>query len=187
MKKYRTYIIFGIAIIIFIIYNKKCCEGETRTVTKTKIEYVKVTDTINNTIIDTVPKIVYVERLKTVKGKDSIVYKDKPTDSTITANQYDTRLESNNATANLKITTTGELLDVQGTIDYTKEIKTIETTKIRDASGLYIYGNMPVNSVQPEVGVLYQFKNKMFVSAGAQYNEFTKSADLKIGLGIKIF
>lgn len=183
MKNWIWYIV-GIIIIIVLV---KQCEGEPRTIVKTKTEYIKVTDTVTNTIIQEVPKEVFVERVITQKGKDSIVYRDAPTDSTITANQYDTKLESNNATADLKITTTGELLDVQGTIDYTKEIKTIETTKIRDASGLYIYGNMPVNSVQPEVGVLYQFKNKMFVSAGAQYNEFTKSADLKIGLGIKIF
>lgn len=183
MKNWIWYII-GIIIIIVLV---KQCEGEPRTIVKTKTEYIKVTDTVTNTIIQEVPKTVYVERTKTIKGKDSIIYKNKPSETTIKANQYQAEIQSNNASADLQITTTGELLDVQGTINYTKEIKTIETTKIRDASGLFIYTNMPVNSIQPEVGALYQFKNKMFISAGAQYNSFTKSADLKIGLGIKIF
>jgi hypothetical protein len=183
MKNWYWYII---GIIVIIVLTKQC-EGEPRTITKTKIEYINVTDTITNTIIQEVPKKVYVERVKNIKGNDSIIYKDKPNDSTITANQYDTKLESNKATADLKITTTGELLNVTGVINYTKEVKTIETTKIRDASGFYIYANMPVNSIQPEVGALYQFKNKMFISAGAQYNSFTKSADIKVGLGVKIF
>lgn len=183
MKNWYWYIL-GIIILIALI---KQCEGETKTITKTVIEYVPVTETITETKIDTVPKLVYVEKTKTVKGKDSIIYVKEPNDSTIKANQYNTTLLSNNASADLKITTTGELIDVQGTINYNQKQTTTETLKIRDASGLFIYGNMPVNSVQPEVGVLYQLKNKMFISAGAQYNEFTKSADLKVGLGIKIF
>lgn len=183
MKNWIWYIV-GIIIIIVLV---KQCEGEPRTIVKTKTEYIKVTDTVTNTIIQEVPKEVFVNKYIDRQGEKVIVYTDKPNDSTIKANQYDTKLESNNATADLKITTTGELLDVQGMINYEKEIKTIETTKIRDASGLYIYANMPINSVQPEVGLQYNIKNKMFISAGAQYNEFTKSADIKVGLGIKIF
>lgn len=184
MKNWIWYIV-GIIIIIVLV---KQCEGEPLTIVKTKTEYIKVTDTITNTIIQE-PEVVFVNRYKTIKGKDSIIISDSQTanDSVIKANRYDTKLESNNATAELQITTTGELLDVQGLINYEKEVKTIETTKIRDASGFYIYANMPINSVQPEVGVQYNIKNKMFISAGAQYNEFTKSADIKVGLGIKIF
>ena len=125
LKPYKSYII-AIATIVICIIIVKQCEGDPRIIEKTKTEYVKVTDTVTKTIIDTVPKTVYVERVKTIKGKDSIIYKDNPTDSTIIANKYNTKLESNNATANLEITTTGQLLDVNGTINYTKEIKTIE-------------------------------------------------------------
>lgn len=175
-----------IVIIAFIILNK-ACEGNTKTITKTKIEYVPIKEEVTKTVIDTVYKKVYVEKTKTIKGKDTVIYKDKPSETTIKANQYKAKIESNNASADLEITTTGELLDVQGIINYNQKQTTTETLKIRDASGFYIYANMPINSVQPELGVLYQFKNKIFVSAGAQLNEYTKSADLKVGLGIKIF
>ena len=182
MKDWFTYFL---VIVLFIVLIKQC-EGNERTITKTKIEYVKVTDTVTKTIISK-PKTVYVERTKTIKGNDSIIYVKEPNDSTIEAKQYNTTLLSNNATAELEITTTGELLDVQGVINYKQKQTTTETLKIRDASGLFLYANMPINSVQPEVGILYQIKNKMFISAGAQYNQFTKSADLKIRLGVKIF
>lgn len=183
MKNWIWYIVAIIVIIVLI----KQCEGEPRTITKTKIEYVPVTEKITKTVIDTVFERVYVEKTKTIKGRDTIIYKDKPSEATIKANLYEAKVESNNATAELEITTTGELLDVRGIINYKKEIKTVETLKIRDASGFYIYAGMPINNIQPEVGVLYQFKNKMFISAAAQYNDFTKSADIKVGLGVKIF
>ena len=183
MKDWFTYFLVIVLIIVLI----KQCDGNERTVTKTKIEYVKVTDTVTKTKIDTIFKKVFVNKYVDKQGENVIVYVDKPNDSTIEANQYNTTLLSNNATAELEITTTGELLDVQGTINYSQKETTTETLKIRDASGFYIYGNMPVNSAQPELGVLYQLKNKMFISAGAQYNQFTKSADLKVGLGVKIF
>ena len=183
MKDWFTYFL----VIVLIIVLLKQCEGDERTVAKTKIEYVKVTNTVTKTKIDTIFKKVYVNKYVDKQGENVIVYVDKPNDSTIEANKYNTTLLSNNATAELEITTTGELLDVQGVINYNQKQTTTETLKIRDASGFYIYANMPVNSAQPEVGVLYQIKNKMFISAGAQYNQFTKSADLKVGLGVKIF
>jgi len=183
MKDWFTYFLVIVLIIVLI----KQCEGNERTITNTKIEYVKVTDTVTKTKIDTIFKKVFVNKYVDKQGENVIVYVEKPNDSTIEANKYNTTLLSNNATAELEITTTGELLDVQGVINYNQKQTTTETLKIRDASGFYIYANMPVNSAQPELGVLYQLKNKMFISAGAQYNQFTKSADLKVGLGVKIF
>lgn len=182
MKNWHWYILSIILIIVLI----RACEGEPRTIIKEKTKYVKVTDTFLRTVISE-PKTVYVERYKTVKGKDSIIYVSKPNDSTTQANQYDTKLESNNATVNLQITTTGELLDVQGTINYTKEIKTIETTKIRDASGLFIYGSTSLNKIEPEVGVLYQFKNKVFIKAGVELDNITNKPNYKVGFGVKVF
>ena len=114
------------------------------------------------------------------------MYVNKADSTTIAANEFKAKLTSNNATADLKILTTGELLSVTGKI--TPQEKRITTTKIKDKSGLYIYGMLPLNkTVSPEVGALYQLRNKMFISGGVQYNDLTKSIDFKVGIGIKIF
>ena len=186
LRKNWFFYVIGIVLVLILI---KQCEQEPKTITKTKIEYIKVTDTITETIISEVPRTVYVERTKTVYGKDSIVFVNTPTDSTITAKQYDTKLSSNNAIAELKITTTGELLDVTGTITYEKEVKTIEITKTKPKSGLFIYADVPVsgNVQNLEAGLLYQIRNTMLLKGGVQYNSLTKSPDIKIGIGIRIF
>ncbi len=166
----------------------KQCEGKPKIVVKTETKIVKVSDTITEVEIKQIPKIVYVQKIKNVKGKDSIIYKDKAGEGTIEAKQYNTELKANNALAKLKITTTGELLDVSGVITYPKEINTVTITKTRNASGLFIYANVPITNFQsPEIGVLLQIKNKMFVSSGMQYNNFTKQIDFKVGLGVKIW
>lgn len=184
MKNWFWYIL-GIVLILVLI---KQCEQEPKTITKTKIEYVKVTDTITKTIISK-PKTVYVERYKTIKGNDTIIYKDKPTDSTIKANEYKTKLLSNNATANLEIVTTGELLDVKGTIDYTQTNTTTTITKIKPKSGLFIYADVPINTnlSNIEAGLLYQHKNTILFKAGIQNNNLTSSADIIVGIGVRIF
>jgi len=77
---------------------------------------------------------------------------------------------------------------VQGVITYPRIETTTETIKIRDASGLFIYGNLPINNIQsPEVGVLFQIKNKLFISTGSQYNHLSQQLDYKVGLGVKIW
>lgn len=165
----------------------KQCESEPRIVTKEKIVTKTITDTIVKTRIQKVKEPVYVEKVKTLKGDTVIIYKDKPIDKpTVEANVYKTELKSNKATASLEITA-NELYDVQGTITYPEVTKTVETIKIKDKSGFYIYAKAPVtNFVSPEVGALYQIRNKIFISGGIQYNSVTNNPDLNIGLGIKI-
>lgn len=63
---------------------------------------------------------------------------------------------------------------------YEKELK-------KKKSHLYVFVNTPINFGQPEVMLLYTFKERLLLGTGLQYNEFTKSADLKVGLGLKIF
>lgn len=176
-----------IVIAILLIWLNRQCEKEPEIIVKTVTKTVIVKDTITETIIKEVPKTVYVERIKTVKGKDSIIYLDKPSDGSITANQFDATVKANDATAQLKITTTGQLIDVLGTIDYPRTKTTTTIIKNRDKSGLYIYGSTTIQNIQPELGLLYQFKNKAFISSSAQYNDFTNSIDGKIGIGVKVF
>ena len=186
MNNRLLYVVIGL-IIAFALCKQ--CEGEPKVVTNTVTKIVTKHDTINEVIIKEVPKTVYVEKVKTVKGKDSLIYVDKPNDSTITANQYTTTLKSNKASADLKITTTGELLDVQGVITYPKKETTTKITKTRDASGLYLYGSAPITAqaLTPELGLQFNIKNKMFVSSGVQYNNITNNLDIKVGIGLKIW
>jgi len=184
LKRNIIYIIIGFIVAFAVL---KQCESKPRTITKTVTKIETIYDTINNTIIKEIPKKVYIEKTKTIKGKDSIIYKDKPSENTITSSQFEVELLSNDASAMLTITA-NELYDVQGVITYPRIETTTETIKIRDASGLFIYGNLPINNIQsPEVGVLFQIKNKLFISTGAQYNHLSQQLDYKVGLGVKIW
>lgn len=184
IKKHWFFIFIGFFVAFALM---KQCEGEPKTIVETKTVVKWKTDTITQTKIDTIPKTVYIERTKTIKGKDSIIYKEKPTETTITANQYDTEIKSDSATAKLKITTTGELLEVKGVIEYPRIETTTTITKIRDASGFYIYGSMPINgNLSPEIGGMFQIKNKIILAAGVHYNNYTKQADAKVTLAVKL-
>jgi len=187
----KTKISFWWVIVLAIVFFVLCrsCEGKPKVVTKTVTKVTKVHDTITEVKIDTFYTRVYVERVKPVKGKDSLIYVDKPTDTSIKAKQYKTTLKSNDSSAELEITTTGELLDVSGVITYPEKETTTTITKTRDASGLYLYGSAPIKSqaLTPEIGLQFNIKNKMFISSGVQYNNITNNLDIKVGIGVKIW
>jgi len=187
INKYIIGIIIGVITLMSLI---KACEDEPKIVTKTVTKIEVKRDTIKLVTIKEVPKIVYVNKYIDKQGEKVIVYVEKPTDSsTIKANQYKTELSSNNAKASLEITTSGELLDVKGVITYPKETITNTITKTKAKSGLFIFSQFPVNknNFNPELGLMYQYKNQLMLTGSVQYNQITKSGDLKIGLGIKIF
>ena len=184
----KNWIYYLVGIIVVIVLTKQC-DGETITKIETVTEYVKVTDTITNTIIQEVPKLVYIEKVKTLKGKDSIIYKNKPSETTINANQYEARVESNNATADLKITTTGELLDVTGIINFTQENTTTTITNTKNKSGAFLYLETGF-SKKPErfeLGIDYQIKNKYLIDISVDYNTITQSSTVNGKIGLKLF
>jgi hypothetical protein len=185
--KNNKWLIIYITTFLILIVIVKQCEKEPEVVTKTVTKTITVTDTITETIIKEVPKEVYIEKIKTIKGKDTIIYKDKPTDNSITTKQFKTELNSNNAKASLLITA-NELFDVQGVITYPYTEKTTTITKIKSKSGLFIYGDVPINrnAIILETGVIYQIKNKFMLKGGIEYNDVTRSANIKVGLGIRI-
>lgn len=178
------YLIIG-AIILIVLFKQ--CEGETKTIVKTETIIEKVVDTIKTVEIKEVPKEVIVNRYINKEGEKVIVYVDKENDSSIVANNYKTKLKSNNAIANLEIVTTGELLDVKGTIEYNKETTITTIKEYKDKSGLFIYGSTPINTFNSvEIGLMYQFKNKVGIMGGVNYNSATKQPEVKVGLLIKI-
>ena len=117
------------------------------------------------------------------------MYVDKPSSITIKASQYETVLKGTKASANIKIVSLGEVLDVQGVFTYPELETTTTITKTKAKSGLFVFGQVPLNTnnISVELGLAYQFKNTLMLMGGVQYNDFTKSADLKVGIGVKIF
>lgn len=183
MKSNIIALIVG-AVIVFILMRS--CEGEPKIVTTTVTKIVKVTDTINTVTIKEIPKKVYIE--KTKKGDTIVVYKNQPSETTIEASQFEVELLANDATANITITSLTKPLDVFGTIIYDKKETTTETIITRDASGLYIYGSLPITSqISPELGAMFQIKNKLIIGAGFQYNDFTRNIDATVTLAIKVW
>jgi hypothetical protein len=181
----KTLYIIALAVVVFALLNQ--CNGEVKTVVKTETIVKWKTDTITQIKYDTVPEIVYINRIKKLTGRDSIVYRSVPDSTTIKANRYETQIVSGDATGDLQITVTGELLNVTGTITYPEKETITEITKTKNASGLFMYGSIPMNNLaSPEVGLMYQFKNKVGIMTGVQYNNITNQPDFKIGFLIRL-
>jgi hypothetical protein len=183
----KVFLIGCLVGLLIFLFTK--CEDETKTVTKTVTRVIPTIEKITEVKIDTIYTPVYVEKIKTVKGDTVVIHKDKPSESgnTIEAKQYQTELTSNNATASLTITA-NELYDVKGTITYPEKETITETTITRDASGFYIYGQMPVSSqlTTPELGVMWQIKNKVIIGGGFNYDNFTNNVNGVITLAVKL-
>lgn len=197
MKKNIIRFIVLVVLIIAIAFLVKKREAQPKVITKTKVDYNKIVDSIKSTLISEKPKTVYIDTgsTKYIKGRevvrwrDSIVYVPVANDNTISANEYKTQLKSNNATADLKIVTTGELLDVTGTINY-QEKETITTiTKVKPQSGLFLYGETSTNPFfeRAALGLDYQFKNTIIIGTSVSYNNVAKNVNFNVKLGIRIF
>lgn len=185
---------FPIVFIILVALMQQC-EGNTKTVTNTEVNITEVIDSVRRATLKDV-KTVYIDTSKTytkwLKGKtitkDSIVYVDKSNESTIKANQYFTEIQSDSATAKLNITTTGELLDVQGVITYPRIETTTTITNTRDASGKFIF--LKTDMLNPlqnlELGVFAHINNKFGVIASINYDKrLNNNSSVTIGGAIK--
>ena len=183
----KNWFVFLGVIAVFIIV--KSCEPKPKITTETKIVYVPKVETITETIIKKVDKPVYIERTKTIKGKDTIIYRDSPTDATIIAKQYDAELKANKSIARLKITALGEVLDVQGTIEYNQKETTTTITKIVPMSGLFVYGEtsfLPVLE-RVEIGLDYQIRNTIIIGVSASHNLNYNATYFNAKIGIRLF
>lgn len=187
MKTWHKYLI-GAVIIIAIILLVRGCEHEPKIKTITKIVYKERTDTITNTIIKE-GKPIYYEVIKTIKGKDSIVYVTKPSDSSLKAQIYDVNIKTDSSSADLKITSLTKPIDVFGTIKcFNKETKTKETI-IKAKSGLFIYGETSVSPMLENIGVGldYQIKNDVIIGTSVNYSTLDKNVYFNVKLGFRVF
>lgn len=178
-----------IAVILILVLFDQCTEGKTITKTVTKERIVIDTFYKDRTVIKEIPKPVYINRTITKKGKDSIIYVDKPNDSTITARQFKTTLQSNKAKADLNIVSTGEVLDVTGTIQY-PEKETITTIK-KDRSGKFLYLKTDFTNLleSVELGTFIHFNNKIGVIAEVGFDRRLKTINnngIKASVGVAI-
>lgn len=178
------------AIIVSALFKQ--CKSEPKTTVKTKEVIKWKTDTITNVVIKEVPKIVNVNKYIDKQGEKVIVYVDKRNDSTITANQYQTEIKSDSATAKLSITTTGELLDIQGVITYPRIEKTTTITNTVDASGRFMYLKTDVldNFKSVDAGVFLHLNNKLGLLLEVGYDDRIKQVsnngfNSSLGIAIK--
>jgi hypothetical protein len=179
-----------IAFIVFYITFRQCEGDNVKIVTETETIIETVTDTITEVVIQKVPgPKVYIEKIKTIKGKDSIIYKDKPSETTIAANKYKTEVKTDEAIAKLDILTTGELLDVTGVITYPKETTITRITKKVPKSGafLFIESNFNKKPDRHAIGIDYQIKNKLLIGTSVSYNTITNNVNMNFKVGFKIF
>ena len=168
-----------------------------RTETLTTVISEKVIDSIKGTvkipdpIIDTITKDTIIYRQLpaiTLKGKDTIIYKTDTVRLPIEVNRYDSKLETNNAVANLSIYTTGTLFKVDGTIEYQKETKTVKTTQFINENATYLYfeGSLMPFAKKFAVGVDRTINNKFMFGGSLEYIPEYKLGFINGKLGIDI-
>ena len=166
-------------------------ETVTTVISEKVIDSIKGTVVIPEPIIETITKDTIIYRQLpaiTLKGKDTIIYKTDTVRLPIEVNRYDTKLETNNAVANLSIYTTGTLFKVDGTISYQKETKTVKTTQFLNENATYLYletSLMPM-AKKFQVGVDRTINNKLLFGASVEYIPEYKLGFLNARVGINI-
>lgn len=163
MNRAKNLLILILLIAVAIFFIRDCNSDRSKEIIeKVDITTISVKEPIKTLEIGSVRKVHY--QVLEIEGKERVVYRDTATGETREANQYDTKLNFNKATADLKITTTGDLIDVTGTIDYPFTTKTITREVFKEKSGLFAYGQ---GGTAFGVGLDYQFKNKVIVGGSA--------------------
>jgi hypothetical protein len=183
LKKYGVIVLGFILAMVFL----KKCEQEPEVIIKTETKYVQKHDTIIKTIISE-PEKIYITKTITKKGKDSIIYVKKEDSSAIAVNKYNTTIKSNNASADISIVSSGEVLDVFGVIHYKEKETIVNTFKTTNKSGVFLFVESELSKT-PErfaVGVDWQIKNKILLGASLDYNDLTQSANFNIKVGLRI-
>lgn len=191
----KTIIAFVIGVVAMFLLMKSCeSKPSVKTETKVDIEWIK--DSVKLATLNNV-KPVYIDTSKTdikwlksepkIIKKDSIIYIEKPNKNTIQSKEYDITLESNQAKTDLKIVA-DNLYSISGVTTYPKETITKTTTITKDASGFFIYAQMPISSqmTTPELGVLINVKNKVMFGIGGQYNTINNNFSAVGTIAVKL-
>ena len=195
--KYKVLITFVITSVIFLFLTKSC-EKKIEEKNETTVNITKIIDSVKQATLK-YAKPVYIDTVKTkinwLKGdtkiikKDSIIYVNTPTEYTIEATEYKTELKSNDATADLYITTTGKLLSIDGTISYPEKTITNTKTKVitKNAGFLYFESGFGKTPERFALGIDYQIKNKLLLGTSIDYNVITNSVNTNFKIGINLW
>ena len=185
MNKIKEILIIALSILVVFLFFKSPKKVK-NTIIKNEIETKQIKEPIVDVKIPK-PKIVYVESLRIEKGKDSIIYSEKPTETTTLAKQYDFNLKSKKATADLKITTTGELIDVSGAISYPETIitKTIEKEVHNNGLFLYVQSNPAFQTFGGGADLV--IKNRIILGIGVLKINGLENAYITGKVGLNIF
>ncbi|MFV9552095.1 hypothetical protein [Algibacter sp. PT7-4] len=195
MKKTLTYIGIITIIVATIVVFKKC-NPEPQVITETKIDYEKIKDSIKNVLIQELEPVYidtgstkYIKGKTVIKWRDSLVFVKKPTNTSLKIRRFKSILNSNNASANLDIFSSGEVVHVDGTINYTQKNTTTTKTIIKQPTGLFLYGE---TSIKPaleklEVGLDLVTKKNIFGVNIEYINGTPKPIYVNAKVGFKLF
>lgn len=171
--------------IMAILCITKC---DTQKEVAEKVKVVTKVETVHDTVTKVeIKKIETLIKPKTVVKYDTIIKDSIVVKENVKLNRYKTRLDTDMAYADLEIFTTGKLDSIYGTISFPKVTKEKIITRTKQASGVYGFVKAPLNDRSPvSVGLLYQIKNKMFISTEVGAIPNVRGAAFNIGLGIKL-
>ncbi len=107
----------------------------------------------------------------------------------VEVNEYHVNLAGKQSSAALKIQTIGELQNVSGSIHYREKEITNTVKKTIPESGLFLYAATSLNQplARVEIGLDYQFKNKIVVGTSISHNAITNQTFVNGKLGYRIW
>lgn len=193
----KNVILLVLVLIAIMFFVDKCSAPAPVPGVTTTINIEQIKDSIKNALVKDV-KPIYIDttkaKIKWLRPKEKIVvvtdtfYKENEDDNAgkVLAQKYFVELKSNQAKADLEITTTGELYDVTGVIEFPKETITITERFVDRSPHLSVYTMSTINRVSPEIGLIYKTKGSLSLMGAIQYNDFTQQGEIKLGAALTI-
>ncbi len=183
----KTFLKILVLFIVILMITKSCSNVEQKTIVKTEVKIVKVKDTLRiEKVIDN-PVTVYVDKFKYIKQYDTL-YRDSV--EIVKANKYTERIVGKKGTADIEVTTTGELLDLKVIIESKTVFKEKEITKFRNKSKAFISGGFTSQGGNPfstvNIGLDYHIKNKVLLKSSVGLDLITNKPFIGVGVGIPL-
>ena len=178
-------IIIAIASFLIGVLLASSCERDVVEVReKIVIKNVKVTDTVrmHDTIVK--PVKVYVDRWRNKPNPNPTPNNEE---EIVEANKYSQELIGEKGTAKIDIITTGELIDLSGTIECNEKIVEKTITKYTAKSKVFVSGgiDMRLNGGVKNIraGIDYNIKNKVLLKGGLGYDITDNQPFAGVGIG----
>tara|TARA_R100000951_G_scaffold74557_1_gene62829 strand:- start:82 stop:642 length:561 start_codon:yes stop_codon:yes gene_type:complete len=178
-------IVIAIASFVIGVLLASSCERDVVEVReKIVIKNVKVTDTVrmHDTIVK--PVKVYVDRWRNKPNPNPTPNNEE---EIVEANKYSQELIGEKGIAKIDVITTGELLDLSGTIECNEKIVEKTITKYTAKSKVFVSGgiDMRLNGGVKNIraGIDYNIKNKVLLKGGLGYDITDNQPFAGVGIG----